>query len=83
MHPETEGTLIDWHKTAKSSRWTSPHDVQRDYPSARPIGRERVIFNILGNRHRLVVKLNYRYGKAYVRFIGTHAEYDRINPLEI
>ena len=65
------------------ANWQSPRQVKADYPGASIIGDDRVVFNIKGNNYRLVVHIYYQAKKVYVRFVGTHAEYDRINALEI
>lgn len=59
--------------------WTSPADVTRTYSKARIVGKDRVVFSIMRNRFRLVAKVNYRAGIVYIRFVGTHAEYDHID----
>ena len=82
-HPDTEETLQSWYKVAEQATWNTPADVRRSCANARVIGRDRVIFNIRGNNYRLVVRIDYPLKKVYVRFIGTHAEYDRINALEV
>ena len=82
-HPDAEQSLRDWHKQAESANWQSPLQVKADYPSASIIGNNRVVFNIKGNNYRLVTYILYKYSVVYVRFIGTHAEYDRTNALEI
>lgn len=63
--------------------WSSPADVEQDYANASIIAGNRVVFNIAGNNDRLVVKLNYRYGVGYIRFVGTHAEYDKIDAAKV
>ena len=82
-HPDAEQTLNDWHNHAEKVTWASPQQVKRDYPSASIIGGDRVVFNVKGNNYRLVVHIRYRANQVYVRFIGTHAEYDRINAREV
>ena len=67
------------YQAAKAADWQSPHDVKAMFGSASVVGDNRVVFNIAGNKYRLVVKFNYPYRVAYVRFIGTHAEYDGID----
>lgn len=71
--------LDNWHKAVRREEWDSPIDLLANHPNARIIGRDRAIFNIRGNRYRLVVGVNYQYKIVYVRFIGTHAEYNRID----
>ena len=77
--PECEGALRAWFKEAEDADWGSPAEVKASYATASIIGDDRVVFNIRGNRHRLVVKINYAYRTVYIRFVGTHREYDRID----
>ncbi len=82
-HPDAEEVLQAWYKTVERAIWESPVDVRRHFANARIISGDRVIFNIRGGNYRLVVRIDYQFRKVYVRFIGTHAEYDRINALEV
>jgi mRNA interferase HigB len=78
---DSEDPLKSWFKVAKSATWRSPADVKKQYGNCSPIAGNRVVFNIGGNKYRLVVKFSYRSEPpiAYIRFVGTHAEYDKIN----
>ena len=78
-HADSEQYLKTWYETAKSAGWTSPKKVKSTYGSASILSNNRVVFNIKGNRYRLVVKFNYERQWAYIRFIGTHAKYDKID----
>ena len=82
-HHDAEQPLKDWYKHAVRANWQSPLQVKADYPSASIIGNNRVVFNIKGNDYRLVTRINYRSRRVYIRFIGTHTEYDRINAIRI
>ena len=75
---DAKGPLESWYEEVLRSEWTSPHAVQLHYATASFVGRNRVVFNIGGNKYRLVVEMQYRAGIAWVKFVGTHAEYDRI-----
>ncbi|NQV81542.1 MAG: type II toxin-antitoxin system HigB family toxin [Alphaproteobacteria bacterium] len=77
--PEAEPPLRAWFKDARTAGWATPRDVKNWYPSASILKDNRVVFNIGGNKFRLVVKINYPYGQIFVRFIGTHADYDKID----
>jgi mRNA interferase HigB len=68
-----------WLAEATAANWANPAEVKRQFASASVVGGNRLVFNISGNRFRLVVAVNYRFGVVDIRFIGTHAEYDRIN----
>lgn len=77
--PDAEPPLAAWYAETAHADWDSPLAVKRRYPSASIIGGNRVVFNIGGNRYRVVVKINHPYRVVYVRFVGTHAEYDRVD----
>ena len=81
--PSAKEELEAWHAEAKSADWATPADVKGKYGNASILKKGRVVFNICGNKHRLVVRINYDYGVIYIRFLGTHAEYDQINAQEI
>ena len=78
-HRDAEGPLKAWLAEARSAQWNSPHDVKNQYASASILGNKRVVFNIKGNDYRLIVAIAYQMQYVYVKFIGTHAEYDKVN----
>ncbi len=78
-HANVKEPLKAWFTEAEQAHWASPEEIKRQYPSADPIPGNRMVFNIKGNSYRLIVKIHYNTGNVYIRFIGTHAEYDRIN----
>jgi len=78
-HPDSEEQLKSWYSETSKMNWEKPNDIKQEYPKASIIGNNRVVFNISGNRYRLVVKVNYIRGWILIRFIGTHNEYDRVN----
>lgn len=78
-HPDAEGALKAWYAEAVRANWTSPQDVLSGKFSARTLPDNRVVFKIKGNDYRLIVKNHYNRGIVYIRFIGPHAEYDRVN----
>jgi mRNA interferase HigB len=78
-HRDAEQPLKAWYAEAKSATWRTPADVKAQYGSASIVGHNRVVFNIAGNKYRLVVKFHYNTGIGYVRFVGTHQEYDQID----
>ena len=71
--------LKSWFAIATKADWSSPADVKATYGNASIVGGDRVVFNIGGNRYRLIVRFDYERGIGFVRFVGTHAEYDRID----
>jgi mRNA interferase HigB len=82
-HADSEQALKSWYQEAERNKWSSPNDIKNDYPSASILTDNRVVFNIKGNSYRLIVKINYSYGVMWIRFIGTHAEYDKIDAAKI
>jgi len=70
---------LAWYRHALKADWASPADVKADLGNASVLRDGRVVFNIAGNKYRLVVWINYPYRVVYIRFIGTHAQYDRID----
>ena len=79
QYPDSEIPLKTWFKTAQKAEWNKPNDVKLDYPSASIIKGDRMVFNIRGNNYRLIVKIDYKNQWVLIRFIGTHAEYDKID----
>lgn len=76
---DAKGPLEAWYYEANHAQWASPADVRDQYGSASILGDNRVVFNIAGNKYRLVVRINYGSKTVFVRFIGTHKEYDQID----
>lgn len=78
-HPDAERPLRAWYAIVRRAQWRTPSDIKAGYRSASFIGNNRVVFNIKGNNDRLVVLVEYQKGRLFIRFVGTHAEYDRID----
>lgn len=78
-YKDAEGALQSWHDEAVKANWTTPQDIKAHYRNASICGNNRVVFNIAGNKYRLVVEMQYRAGIVWVKFVGTHAQYDQIN----
>lgn len=76
---DAEDPLKAWYAEAKTAAWRSPADIKARYRSASFVSDNRVVFNIGGNKHRLVVHLNYGLGIVLIKFVGSHAEYDEID----
>ncbi|MEA3342008.1 MAG: type II toxin-antitoxin system HigB family toxin [Chloroflexota bacterium] len=76
---DAEQPLKAWYAEAAHADWRTPVDVKEKYGNASIVGNNRVVFNIAGNKYRLVIKFHYNTGIGYVRFVGTHKEYDRID----
>ena len=82
-HPDAEGPLLAWYREVEKEDWDTPAKVKEKYASASIVGNNRAVFNIKGNAYRLIVAINYPYRVVYIRFVGTHAEYDRIDAEEV
>jgi len=82
-HKETKSQLETWYHEAKNAEWKNSQEIKEKYRSASIIRGNRVVFNIKGNKYRLVTKINYQMKIVYIRFIGTHKEYDKIIAVEI
>jgi len=82
-HPPAETPLRSWYAAASRSDWTSPTAIKAAHRNASFLANNRVIFNIKGNDYRLVVAVHYNRGMMFIRFVGTHAEYDRIDAATI
>ncbi len=78
-HSDSEQQLMSWYQETSKAEWTGPKQIKLEYPSASFLADNRVVFNIKGNHYRLIVRINYDYQMVWIRFIGTHAEYDKIN----
>ncbi len=82
-YTDSEQQLKTWYKEASNAKWGSPNDIKEEYARASIIGDNRVVFNICGNKYRLIVKINYERQWVFIRFIGTHKEYDNIDAKKI
>ena len=82
-HSDAEEPLLAWYREVKQADWDTPARLKEMYGSASIVGDNRVIFNIKGNDYRLVVKINYPYRVVYIRFVGTHADYDAVDVEEV
>jgi mRNA interferase HigB len=77
--PSTKGELEAWHAEAKNAEWARPADVKAKYGNASILKDGRVVFNICGNKYRMVVWINYAFSTIYIRFLGSHKEYDNLD----
>ena len=82
-HRDAEQYLRVWYRDVKLAQWKSPNDIRRTYANASIVGNKRVVFNIRGNNYRLIAAVNFDHGIVYIRFIGTHKEYDKIDAATI
>jgi mRNA interferase HigB len=83
VHPDCEQALKSWYQEADEATWKNPNELKFEYPSASILNNNRVVFNIKGNNYRIIVKINYDYQMLWIRFVGTHSEYDKIDANKI
>mgnify|MGYP003631423273 CR=1 FL=1 len=79
LHADSEDQLKTWYKEASKASWSNPTDIKEEYAKASILKAGRIVFNICGNKYRLVVDINYLRQWVFIRFIGTHSEYDKID----
>lgn len=79
---DSQEQLSEWHNIVSKAEWKNPNDVKNNFPSADHVGNNRMVFNICRNKYRLIVVFRYNIQMAYIRFIGTHDEYDRITDIK-
>jgi mRNA interferase HigB len=78
-HNDCEQQLKSWYKETIKSKWKNTNELKLEYPSASILENNRIVFNIKGNKYRLIVKINFEYQIIWIRFIGTHAKYNKID----
>ena len=81
-YPDSEAQLTEWYNIISKANWKNPNDVKHIFPSADYVGNNRMVFNINHNKYRLIVVLRYNIQMVYIRFIGTHKEYDKIKDIK-
>ena len=82
-HPESEQPLLSWFREVEQADWSTPAQVLERYPNASIVGRDRVVFRIRHNDYRIVARIFYPGRMVYIRFVGTHSEYNHINAEEV
>jgi mRNA interferase HigB len=82
-HTDVRQALQAWYVDVQKANWTSSADIKNVYKNASFVANNRVVFNIKGNQYRIVVAIQYEYGIVYIRFVGTHPEYDRIDVTKV
>jgi mRNA interferase HigB len=82
-HADVRQPLFAWFAEVERADWSGPDDIKTQYPSASFLAGNRVVFNIKGNKYRIVIAVNYEFFAVFIRFIGTHAEYDKIDAATI
>lgn len=83
QHPDARQALQAWYHDAKAATWRTPADIKNVYRNASFVGSNRVVFNLKGNQYRLVVAVRCDYEIVYIRFIGSHQDYDKIDAATI
>lgn len=83
IYSDSKSSLEACYKEAVKATWNTPNEIKRQYSHASIVGNNRVVFNISGNKYRLIVKINYDAQIIFIRFVGTHEQYDKINVTEI
>jgi mRNA interferase HigB len=83
LYKDSKTSIIAWHKIVKTANWINSNELKKQFTNASIIGENRIIFNIKGNKYRLIVSINYDFQTVFIRFIVTHVEYDKINAKEI
>lgn len=78
-YQDAKSALQSWHDEAIKAQWKTPQDIKTQYRNASICGNNRVVFNIAGNKYRLVVEMQYAAGIVWIKFLGTHDQYDQIN----
>ena len=78
-HPESETPLRVWFKKVEHSKWKNINELKADFPTADYVGNNRVVFDIKGNKYRIIILVFFLGQKMFIRFIGTHAEYDKVD----
>ena len=82
-HADSKAPLETWFHEVSQARWHGPQEIKKRFPSADILPGNRVVFNIKGNTYRLIVKIHYNTGIVFIRFVGTHADYDKIDATHI
>ena len=82
-HSDCEQQLKAWYTETSKAEWKTPNEIKLEYPSASILNDNRICFNIKGNNYRLIVRINYDYQMVWIRFIGTHSDYDKIDANKI
>ena len=81
-HADSKSALEDWYRKTSDSEWRNFADIKNDFNSADSVGNQRFVFNIKGNHYRIVALILFSVQQVYIRFVGTHAEYDKINDIK-
>jgi mRNA interferase HigB len=83
VNKDAEQPLKAWYREARQAGWNNPNEIKVKYRTADQLKGNRVVFNIAGNKYRLIVRINYKLKIVFIRFIGSHSEYDKIDAEKI
>ena len=83
LYSDSKNSLESWYKEVLKTNWKNPNEIKEQYKSASIVGNNRVVFNIHGNKYRLIIAINYPAQIVFIRFIGTHKQYDAIDAKEV
>lgn len=83
LHPQSKTSLLTWFAIAEGATWNNLNEIKLTFPHIDYVGNDRYIFNVNGNKYRLIVMIFFDIQRIYIRFIGTHAEYDKVNARQI
>ncbi len=79
LYSDSKDSLEAWHNEVLKANWNNPNDIKAKYANASTVGNNRIVFNIHGNKYRLIVKINYPAKIVFIRFVGTHKQYDDVD----
>lgn len=79
IYSDSEQPLKSWFDEAKDANWNNSHEIKEKYGNASSVGNNRIVFNIHGNKYRLVIAIKYTSRIIFIRFVGTHKQYDKID----
>ena len=79
---DAKTAMTEWYNYSLKAEWTTPHKIKENLKNASILKNNRVVFNICGNKYRIVTRVDYQFQMMLIRFVGTHAEYDKINNIE-
>lgn len=82
-HADALNPLLEWYKVVTQADWSNVNDVKKTFNSTDYVGNGRFVFNVKGNKYRIIAQIQFSYRAIYIKFIGTHAEYDKIDALNI
>lgn len=82
-HADAKAALTTWYEVCRKADWKSYHDLQHDFPEASPVGDNRVVFDIKGNKYRIVARILFPFKQVQIKWIGTHKDYDRIDVVKV